>query len=285
MRLTNYIKDLGKVVAFYPSLKRVTGSTTASILLCQLLYWTDKTEDGWIYKTHYDLEDETGLTYYEQKNARKKLRELGILREQFKRLDHTNRYKINQKVLNDLWEEAHGRGKPVSEPQTEEKPTEEKPVSLLDYKDPALIIPFKKKEPTMPRTGVKKDGDFLDAIVEHANSPAGLKETAKNKIREDIERELHININGLKWDKFVDYAYNRQEKYNEPVEKFIIWAKKEKREGFKTVFWTPEKLIMLYPQAFEKDAEEVEFIKELPPRKEDDSIPMPDYVKVKRKLT
>jgi|WetSurSiteA1Bulk_404760.scaffolds.fasta_scaffold00445_4 hypothetical protein len=292
MRLTDYIKDLGRAIAFYPSLKKVTGSTPASILLCQLLYWTDKTQDGWIYKTHYELEDETGLTYYEQKGARKKLRELGILREQFKRLDRTNRYKVNQKVLNDLWEDANGRGRksitvepePKTEPETEIKEEEQKPVSLLDYKDPELIIPFKKKEPSMPRMGTKKKGDYIDAMLEYANSPTGLKETAMNKIREDIERELRININGLKWNKFVEYIYTRQERYNEPVDKFITWAKKEKREGFKTVYWTPEKLMMLYPQAFEK-VEEIEFIEKLPERKEDDSVPMPEYAKSKRRLT
>jgi len=90
MRLTEYIKNLGPAIAYYPNLKKVTHSTTASILLCQLLYWTDKTTNGWIDKTQYEIEDETGLTYNEQKTARKVLRDLGILFEKFKRIDRTN---------------------------------------------------------------------------------------------------------------------------------------------------------------------------------------------------
>jgi hypothetical protein len=51
MKLTDFLQDVGRPVAFYPSLRRITGSTTATLFLCQLIYWKGKEADkeGWIY--------------------------------------------------------------------------------------------------------------------------------------------------------------------------------------------------------------------------------------------
>lgn len=284
MKLTNFIKDVGRVVAYYPNLKQVTGSTTASILLCQLIYWSDKTKDGWIYKTHYEIEEETGLTYYEQKSAREKLVGLGLISEEFKRWDRTNRYRVNHERLNDLWEESQGRGKVeevISEDDEEQPIPVSQPVSLRDFQDPALHTDHPLHKVTVEQ---KKKGDYVDALL---NSPGVQKENIMNEIREKIEAKLRINITGLKWNKFVEYVYTRQEKHGEPVDQFIEWAKREKEEGFKTVYWTPEKLMMLYPQAFEetnRNKPREDFVEKPPEHKEDDSVPMPDYVKVKKHL-
>lgn len=279
MRLTNYIKDLGRVIAYYPNLKQVTGSTTASILLCQFLYWTDKTKDGWIYKTHYEIEEETGLSYNEQKTARAKLVELGIMEEEFKRWDRTNRYRIDRDALNDLWELSQGR---VVEPVVEEEVSIpiNQPVDLRDFQDPSLHVDHPLHDVVIES---KIKGDYIDMLL---NNPGVKVENIKNEIREKMESKLRINITGTKWDTFVDYVYIRQEKHNEPVDKFIEWAKKEKAEGFKTIFWTPEKLMMLYPQAFEEDNRNKpreDFVQKPTAHKEDDSIPMPDYVKNKKR--
>lgn len=54
-----------------------------ALMLSQLVYWTARTKnsDGWIYKTQHDWTMETGLTRKEQENARKKLKDLGFLKE------------------------------------------------------------------------------------------------------------------------------------------------------------------------------------------------------------
>jgi len=279
MRLSEFIKDIGRMVGYYPNLRQVTGSITASILLCQFLYWTDKTKDGWIYKTHYDIEEETGMSYNEQKTARAKLVELGILEEEFKRWDRTNRYRVNKDVLNDLWELSQGRVVEAVEEEEEAIPVNQ-PVDLRDFQDPTLHSDHPLHKDTVEK---KKKGDYIDMLLDN---PGVKMEAIKNEIREKVESKLRININGTKWNSFVDYVYTRQEKYNEPVDKFIEWAKKEKAEGFKTIYWTPEKLMMLYPQAFEEDNKNKpreDFVQKPPEHKEDDSIPMPDYVKSKKK--
>lgn len=105
MKLTDFISDIGRPVAYYPGLKKITKSTTATILLCQLIYWTGKQADqnGWIYKTSADLEDETGLTYDEQKTARTQLIKLGFIEEIYRRLDHQMAFRIMANAINDNW--------------------------------------------------------------------------------------------------------------------------------------------------------------------------------------
>lgn len=283
MRLSTYIRDLGRTIAYHPNLKIVTGSTTASILLCQFIYWMDKTKDGWIYKTHYEIEDETGLTYYEQKSAREKLVELGIMEEEFKRWDRTNRYRINVDRLNDLWEEAHGRKPEVEltkeEPLMEETKVSASPINLLQaYQDPAL-------HPNHPahRTDAIKKGDLVDAMVDLSKEPGVMRENAKNEIRGKLSTKLHIYIDAKKWDKFIDFVYERETTYKEPVEKFISWLMANNPNSS---FWTPDKLMMQYPQAFaeDKNKPKEDFVEKPPEHKEDDSVPMPDYIKSKKKL-
>ncbi|WP_374663884.1 DNA-binding protein [Acinetobacter sp.] len=54
-----------------------------ALMLSQLVYWTSRTKnkDGWIYKTHEEWTQETGLTRREQDTARKTLKMLGFLVE------------------------------------------------------------------------------------------------------------------------------------------------------------------------------------------------------------
>lgn len=108
MKLTDFLQDVGRPVAYFPKLKRITGSTTATILLCQFIYWRGKEadSDGWLYKTSEEIEEETGLTYNEQKTARKALVEAGLVQEHYARLDHQLRFKIDLDKINESWGNA-----------------------------------------------------------------------------------------------------------------------------------------------------------------------------------
>jgi len=105
MKLTEFLKDVGRPVAYYPGLKKITGSTTATIFLCQFIYWIGKGEskDGAIYKTSDEIEKETGLSYEEQKTARTRLKYLGILTEKYARIEHTIYFKVDTNRVDELW--------------------------------------------------------------------------------------------------------------------------------------------------------------------------------------
>lgn len=281
-RLTNYIIDLGRAVAYHPGLRQVTGSITATVLLCQFIYWIDKTKSGWIYKDSYDIEEETGLSVYEQQTARKALIEKGILSEEYKRLDHKIAFKINEDVLNDLWEqESRTKSKPrfTNKEDEEEKPIPiPQPVSLKDFWDPSL-------HPDHPahNSAIEKKGDLVDAYVDFANSPGARKESIKNEIRNNMENKFHINMTGKEWESFIEYVYGRQERHNEPAEKFVQWAL---IKGFDPMYWTPKKCLTMYPQAFvgEQDKIREDFVQKPPEHVEENYAEMPEHLKKKKKL-
>jgi len=105
MKLSDYLQGVGRPIAYYPGLRSITGSTTATIFLCQFVYWTGKesSSDGWIYKTSADIEIETGLSYEEQRTARKRLVTSGLLEEKYARLEHQMYFKVDLETLNEEW--------------------------------------------------------------------------------------------------------------------------------------------------------------------------------------
>lgn len=105
MKLTDFISDVGRPVAFYPGLRKITDSINATLFICQLIYWKGKEadENGWIYKTSEEIEGETGLTYREQKTAREKLIKKGFLEERYARLEHRIYYRVKYDEINNAW--------------------------------------------------------------------------------------------------------------------------------------------------------------------------------------
>jgi len=257
MKLTNYILDLGRVVAYYPGLKEITGSTTSSILLCQFLYWCNKTKDGWIWKTTDEIEEETGLTYNEQKTAKKVLKDLNLLDIQFKRLDHMTRYRVNEEQLNLMWEEMSGKKSQAPKQVIQETPeiVEEEAVqpSLIEVEE------TKKQESSIARQ----------------------KALYTSNMKKMIEKTLNIIPDGNRWKRFIEFAYKRETIKKEKLEVFLKWAL---NNNYNAIYWTPEKMISLYPQAFIKQVQKVskEVLEPIPV--EEDYAPMPKGLGKKQEL-
>lgn len=81
VKFSDYIKDLERPTAYYPSIARLADSINGAILLS---YFCDEQGgeadcDGWVYKTQDDIRRETGMNRSEQVTARKYLREKGLL--------------------------------------------------------------------------------------------------------------------------------------------------------------------------------------------------------------
>lgn len=108
MKFTDLLQDLGEPIVINPKLSILLNSTNANILLTHLVNCTGKqaNEDGWIYKTPEELEDETGLTPSEQKTAREKLKKLGLIEENFNRLIHRMYYRVEFDEVNKLYERS-----------------------------------------------------------------------------------------------------------------------------------------------------------------------------------
>ena len=61
----------------------LTGDTDSTLLLTQLLYWTERArdDDGWVFKARHDWCAELHLNRYKLDTARRRLRDLGLIEE------------------------------------------------------------------------------------------------------------------------------------------------------------------------------------------------------------
>jgi hypothetical protein len=46
VRLSDFLVDVGRPVAYYPQLSHITGGVKETLFLCQLLYWDGKQNDS-----------------------------------------------------------------------------------------------------------------------------------------------------------------------------------------------------------------------------------------------
>jgi len=106
MRLTDYMRGVGQPIAYYPTLHGLTGSVTATLMLCQHIYWAGKGDDpgGWIYKTGVEWQAELGLSRTELESARKVLRERGYVDEIKRGVPARIWYRLNAEAVNAAWD-------------------------------------------------------------------------------------------------------------------------------------------------------------------------------------
>jgi len=105
MKIGDFLEDLGRPVAYFPKLALALGGVKAAVFYCQLLYWKGKesSEDGGIYKTAEEIQEETGLSYKEQLAVRKHLKSLGVLKERYARLEHQLYFYLDKDRLHEIW--------------------------------------------------------------------------------------------------------------------------------------------------------------------------------------
>ena len=103
MRPTEVMLSIGRPIAYYPKLAKHVGGVKACIFLCQLLYWSDKTDNPLgVYKDADQWEEETGLSYREQATARKALKELSLIIETHKRLEHRIYFRVDFEMMDEV---------------------------------------------------------------------------------------------------------------------------------------------------------------------------------------
>jgi hypothetical protein len=97
MQLTEFA---GSAVAVYPAFRRILGlSASAAQFLSQAVYWTEKTDDGWFYKTESEWEGEIGLSNKEVRTARRCLSQIAILEEVRKGVPAKMHFRIDTDLL------------------------------------------------------------------------------------------------------------------------------------------------------------------------------------------
>lgn len=239
MKLTDFLEGVGRPVAYYPSMRKLTGSTNATILFCQFIYWRGKEADpnGWLEKTSEEIEGETGLSYEEQKTARRQLRDAELLEEHYARLDHQMRYRLNLSKINEKWAEL--------QPQIPESG------NPLFGKEASPSSLNSNTETTTEKNSIPQDYP-MDWYVQH-NLPIPEHLIEKARIEKDAtgEFESAFGFGQLPWDststwqKFKAWAVKIYLENNQVFRQYVAWRKgKGKYEAMSN------KQIRMTPQAF-----------------------------------
>ncbi|WP_439236741.1 DNA replication protein [Lonepinella koalarum] len=223
MSFSQYLRQMGQAIAYYPKLAKPLGGATSAVLFSQLFYWQDKTANPLgVFKSQEDLERETGLTRREQETARKNLRELGILIETHKRLEHRLYFKIDEAKLDELMDnirqsekETSTNGENVQPPMAEN--------AIREVTNPPFVI-SKITSKTTSKTTAKitnnnipptPNGESADA--EHESQPlAENKSLPKNK-------NLSVDYTGIV-DEFNDCVDDT------PISQVRVLSNKRRRQ-------------------------------------------------------
>lgn len=265
MKLTDFLQDVGRPVAYYPELRKITGSTNATILLCQFIYWRGKESDpeGWLYKTSYDIQNETGLSYGEQKTARRDLVEAGLLDEHYARLDHQMKFKLNLEVINDKWGKPQtdipesgkpqfgNEGNPLSLNESENTTEIEKPAFDEELADIGWTIHAGKKitkKQLFKQSEMKAFDDMLDAQF----------------------RRLRLNFSAF--DEKAKEAFRRfirTQPKDQTLERFVSWWLEDEWRAANPPY-TLGVIMQRWLQAFTKHTDETKGSYTVPPTLERD---------------
>ena len=107
----HHLRAAGRPIAYYPQLAKPLGGVTAVILFSHFLYWNERSDCALgVYKSAAEIEDETGLSVQEQRTARKRLRDLGVLIETEKRIEHRIYFRLDEAAFDALMDATFANG-------------------------------------------------------------------------------------------------------------------------------------------------------------------------------
>lgn len=72
----------GAMVAYYPALARAVGGIAPALFIQQIAHWEGRSEDGWVFRTQEQLEEELAMSVKVQQRCRKDLVDAGFLKEE-----------------------------------------------------------------------------------------------------------------------------------------------------------------------------------------------------------
>jgi hypothetical protein len=247
MKLTDFLQNTGRPIAYYPSLRKITGSTTATILLCQFIYWRGKESDpdGWLYKESAEIEQETGLSYDEQKTARKKLVENGLLKEHYARLDHQMKFRLNLDEINKKWSEVE-----IPESRNATFGKAESPFSLNGNTETTtehIDNSFESKGTAYNR-GEQERPDKVAMYLQMANFKGAKIESRIDSILSYLGETLRRNTSTKEWRVFAKYVLSEKDTKGWDVEVFVKWLLS--KPDYKPDYWSVKRMTEFYPQAF-----------------------------------
>jgi hypothetical protein len=225
---------IGRPIAFHPGLVPVLGSVNAVLFFGQIFYWQDKTDcQIGVYKSSEEIQQETGLTYREQANAREKLRDCGVLIETEKRLEHRIYFRINFDALDALLANCEKRI-PRNDKSAFRETTKAQSVETTKAQSVIQRLPETTSETTA--VGVRPAADPLEQYTRHERANQSVTMTTDWKPGEQFPALLMRA--GIPAERFTDEVLakfqihhngtsNQQNKWESAL---VTWCKREQPE-------------------------------------------------------
>ena len=125
-----------RVVAYRVDFAHCFGSIKAALFLSQIMYWTRKSQDGWVFRTREQITEDTGMSRKEQESGRRALSKCDILEVKRKGNPGRNYYRIKRKNLINAMREHYDSVGPKRTNKTDQTgPTRRTVSDLLSYKE------------------------------------------------------------------------------------------------------------------------------------------------------
>lgn len=157
----------GQMVAYYPALARAVGGIAPALFLQQIAHWEGYSNDGWVYRTQEELEEELAMTPKVQATCRRHLLQGGFMTEQ-RRASNRLHYKIE-------WDKVEEAVQGVPKKITDPTPNNEEVLRDL----PNVETPDGNSRPTQPETLDLPNRSFSlnkskDKSKDKKNTPKGV---------------------------------------------------------------------------------------------------------------
>lgn len=164
-------------------LKKLNGNHAAALFLSQLIYWTDKTQDGWIFKSYSDWENEIFVKEKKLREIKKELEDLGLIETKIQKAYGvpTVHYKVNQDALIKflLCDDAEKKGDDSEAAETK-PPKSPNGNGQDDGFETAKMTETKPPKSPNPISNIDYNRDYN---IDYTNSPQGGEEPPKHKIK------------------------------------------------------------------------------------------------------
>ena len=167
-----HLRAAGRPIAYYPQLAKPLGGVNAVILFSHFLYWNERSDCALgVYKSAAEIEDETGLSVQEQRTARKRLRDLGVLIETEKRIEHRIYFRLDEAAFDALMDATFAdegfntRGVAIQRSFKEQKTTSENYQKTTAEMGVCADAPPAPPEPEPPKPKRRSKADEFVAFV------------------------------------------------------------------------------------------------------------------------
>jgi hypothetical protein len=165
----NFLAEGSRGILYRPIFRDVAGSVTASILLSQIIYWSQKSNWDWFYKFKDDWKEELNFSKEEFDLARKKLKDKDLIEWEVRGFERKTYYILNTENLEaEINKVYSGKSVEKAEPLKRTKNKD-------SHKNISEIVAEKPQKKSSVQEPPKQNGNFLSEYEKRVISESGKK--------------------------------------------------------------------------------------------------------------